>query len=265
MTEKNKQARKESNNKIKKKKFFKSIETKKEYIIACIVEYIILLCTCIFSSSLLNTLIVTFAFDFVFVKFFYNAIKDSNHKRVKDEIDKYNQKFEKEQKNEIEKKNENTKKAKPSFLCFDEEYFEKRSDITINAFRLFIYCTCVIPVFIYDGFTSKDGGSNLKIDLTQKVYRSISEFFKEQGKELFAFYSLVIGSILFIIILLIYSIIDNVSEEYNKKYEEFKDIRDSFVKEDFLFLKKDEEKNCVKTDDEKSKAKKDENKERSPK
>ena len=239
MTDENKKARKEAKNKIKKKNFFKSIETRKENIIACIFEYLILVCTCIFSSSQLNTLIISFAFDFVFVKFFYNTVKSTNHKRIINEIDHYNQKI------------ENDPKSKLSFLCFDEEYFEKRSNITINALRLFIYCTCIIPAFIYDGFTTKDGDKYLKLEITKKIYHSISEFFIKHGKELFTLASLIVGSIIFIIIIIIYSKIDNASETYDEKYNAFKDIRSPFEKEDFLFLKIDEEKNKVKNGDNK--------------
>lgn len=65
---------------------------KKKYILSALAEMILMMVACLFSSSQLNTLILSFAFDFVFLKYFYNPYMISDKERIKKEIKEYNQK-----------------------------------------------------------------------------------------------------------------------------------------------------------------------------
>ena len=212
MTEENKKARKEKIQKIKRTKFHKSIDNRKEYFISYGLELVLLFCTSIFSSSQLSTLILSFAFDFVFINYFYNSFKVSRVERIQKDIYEYNKK--------IKAKPRRTSQNKPQtapnnkFISFDENYFERRSKLTINTFRLFIYCTSVIPSLIYESLTKKD----ISFDL--------------------ALMFLALGAIPFISIFIISPEVTTIGKMYTTKYNLFKDIRDSFEKEDFLYLNK---------------------------
>lgn len=222
MTEENKKARKEAKQKSKKRRFFESIDTRKEYVISCIVAFILLLITSLFSSSALNTVIISFAFDFLFINYIYKPAKNSHAEQIRSAIKRYNEKH----------------SDKTTKITFDEEQFERRKNYITNALKTFIYCAYIIPSFFYEGFAKNENVKCLSSKLMINIWNFFNYLFTSIGKEAFTIYSFAFGAIVFIFIIFISKETNALADIYQEKYNLFKDIKDSFGKEDFLYLNK---------------------------